>query len=197
MPLVLRLNRLGLRYGERWIFRGLSGELRSGEGGYAVVGPNGSGKSSLLGLIAGTLSASEGSIEGRPPLMRLAWQSPHVLPPPLLSLQEIAQSFWQHKCPTDPKNFWEKWQLSPQKRLDALSSGMRQRFLVGLALSLEEGLILLDEPTTFLDTHYREKVRTEIATLRSSPECLILCATNDPEEASWLSKSLPLPSYGD
>lgn len=195
MPLVLRLNHLGLRLGERWLFRALNSELRSGEGGYAIIGPNGSGKSSLLAIIAGTLSVSEGSIEGRPALRHLAWQSPHVLPPPILSLWEIAQSFWQQKHASVSEDFWEKWQLSPHKRLGALSSGMRQRFLVGLALSLKGGLILLDEPTTFLDAHYRERVQTEIAALRDLPEYLIICATNDPEEASWLSKSLPLSSY--
>jgi ABC-type transport system involved in cytochrome c biogenesis ATPase subunit len=65
----LACHRLGKRFGERWVFRGL--ELELGVGARLIVrGANGSGKSTLLRLIAGLLAPTEGRVElranGRP-----------------------------------------------------------------------------------------------------------------------------------
>jgi ABC-type transport system involved in cytochrome c biogenesis ATPase subunit len=60
----LACHRLGKRFGERWVFRGL--ELELGVGARLIVrGANGSGKSTLLRLIAGLLAPTEGRVELR------------------------------------------------------------------------------------------------------------------------------------
>ncbi len=66
----ITLTDAGKRFNRDWIFRHFNGELTSGHS-YAITGPNGSGKSTLLQVIAGAVSASEGTIR---------YQQPSTLP---------------------------------------------------------------------------------------------------------------------
>jgi len=62
MPIsVLKVENLGIRRSERWLFRDLSFELNPGEI-IQVVGQNGAGKTSLLRCLCGLLTEAEGSI---------------------------------------------------------------------------------------------------------------------------------------
>src|SRR4051812_2389442 len=58
---VLAVSGLGKRYGDRWLFRNLTFNLKQGDA-LVVLGRNGAGKSTLLRAIAGLLVPSEGSV---------------------------------------------------------------------------------------------------------------------------------------
>ncbi|WP_196137643.1 cytochrome c biogenesis heme-transporting ATPase CcmA [Aliikangiella sp. G2MR2-5] len=58
---VLKVDKLGIRRSERWLFRDLSFELKSGEV-IQVVGHNGAGKTSLMRSLCGLLTQAEGKI---------------------------------------------------------------------------------------------------------------------------------------
>lgn len=170
------------------------------EGGqpWAITGPNGSGKSSLLALLAGYLSPSEGCIErlGLSAGPRgLFWQSAHVLPPPELRVQEVIQDFCRQKGLSAEALTKEIPDIPLSAPLYALSSGMRQRLLLTLVLAAPEGLVLIDEPTAFLDPHHKARIWARLRNCLHNPNLLLLCATNDPEEAQLFPNQLSLPAY--
>ncbi len=203
MPLKLHLEKIGLKRNGKWLFRGISGTFCMGES-WAIVGPNGAGKTSFLALIAGSLPPTEGRLqleeEGKPLsfpalLRQLFWQSPAVQPPPDLLVADVVEDFYRCKGLGQPGSFYERWALLPHTRLYELSSGMRQRLLVGLVLEAPQGLVLLDEPGAFLDAHYRQLLHAELHRLQTAGRHLVFCATNDPEEIALFSHTLSLPAY--
>jgi peptide/nickel transport system ATP-binding protein len=70
-----------------------------------------------------------------------------------------------------------------QKRLDEyphnLSGGMKQRVLIGMALILNPGLIILDEPTTALDVISQDKIIDEILRMRDNYSTSLIFITHD------------------
>jgi ABC-type lipoprotein export system ATPase subunit len=67
--------------------------------------------------------------------------------------------------------------------------------MVGLALSMHKGLVLLDEPTAFLDHRYKSIVWEALKAQEAYPERILLCATNDPAEAALFSQVVSLAAY--
>ena len=58
----ISLTNIGRRFNRDWIFRGINYSFSEGNS-YAILGRNGSGKSTVLQIIAGSLTPSEGYIE--------------------------------------------------------------------------------------------------------------------------------------
>jgi len=59
------------------------------------------------------------------------------------------------------------------------SGGMRQRAMIAMALSLDPGLIIMDEPTTGLDVLVQERILRRIREIRSELESSIILITHD------------------
>jgi iron complex transport system ATP-binding protein len=203
MPLRLHLEGVGLKLGGRWLFQGITTTFEAGQA-WAVVGPNGIGKTSFLALLAGYLSPTTGAIHGeiagrlyRPEALsqRLFWQSPAVQPPPDLFVRDVVHDFSRQKGLREEDLAAAYSDLPTGARLYELSSGMRQRLLVKLALTAPTGIVLLDEPTAFLDLYHKEQVLSALTKRLHDPQLLLICATNDPEEAKLFPKSLSLLKY--
>ncbi|MCS6895628.1 MAG: ABC transporter ATP-binding protein [Bacteroidia bacterium] len=176
------------------MFRDVTFSARGGES-WAITGPNGIGKSSLLSIIAKYRIPSEGKLTYEPASVAFAWQSPHVHPPADLHVRDIVRDWQRYKPSEINSDFYDRWKLPAHKPLHMLSSGMRQRLLVGLTLSLTTGIILLDEPTAHLDEDYRKQIQSEIVSRMTNPELLVVCATNDPNEAALFPRILNLKEY--
>lgn len=161
----LKLENVGKQFYRRSLFQGLSLELNSGDS-LALVGTNGSGKSTMLRIIAGQLAPSTGKVSYRlgdrliPSAERyqfLSWSAPYISLFPELTIREqfrLQQQF--KKALLSEKEFLTILDLEAHadKPLRFFSSGMSQRAKVGLALFAESALILLDEPTSNMDSHY-------------------------------------------
>src|SRR6266446_6934547 len=146
--------------GGREVFSCLDFEASSGEA-LAVTGPNGSGKTSLLRLIAGLLTISDGSIglEGGEAELTLPEQA-HYLGhrdalKPALSVAENL-SFWRDFLGggrSDKNKNLASVGLDHTTHLPAayLSAGQRRRLSIARLLAVRRPVWLLDEPTSALD----------------------------------------------
>ncbi|MEH1841264.1 MAG: ABC transporter ATP-binding protein [Nostoc sp.] len=151
--------------------------LQTGEW-LSLVGANGSGKSTLLKLLSRILSPQQGTvlldgkaIHSQPP--NLVAQKLALLPqqqtvPVGLSVRQLVslgrtphQSWWQWELTAQDsvkvEDAIEKTQLEKfsDRLVEHLSGGERQRAFLALALAQEPKVLLLDEPTTFLDINYQ------------------------------------------
>jgi len=146
---------------------------------YAVVGPNGCGKSTLLRALAGLQRARCGTIllhgrnlgdwPRRERARRLAWlaQAPvatDLLGAEVVGLGRFAQGGWLAARQRDDDAAVRRamiatgsWEWA-RRRLSSLSGGERQRVHLARALAVEAPVLMLDEPTTYLDPPHQEDV---------------------------------------
>jgi ABC-type multidrug transport system ATPase subunit len=176
-PIGLSVEGLGKRYGRVWILRDVSFKLKAG-GRLVVRGGNGSGKSSILRLICGLDRASEGAVYGtvhttastaaaasdgesgsispEQLLGLIAYSAPDLrLIEDLSALEQLEfhERFRGFKAGLDAASVLEAALLSGHghKLVGELSSGMRQRLELSIALGTRAGLLVLDEPVSHLD----------------------------------------------
>jgi ABC-type multidrug transport system ATPase subunit len=184
---VLEAERLGKRFGSRWIFRGLSFGVAPGQS-LLLLGANGSGKSTLLKVLAGLLPPSEGEV--RPPdgdpRQAIAYAGlDQSLYPQLTCIEHLEIAARLRGMGSDapaPEKLLATVGLEDAARKPAaeLSSGMRARLKLALALQPGPGLLLLDEPGASLDEQGRVLVR-ELCREQRKRGALVI-ATNDPAE---------------
>ncbi len=173
----IELEGVSKRFRLEWILRRVNLELETGHS-YAISGPNGSGKSTLLKILAGHLTPSRGKVRfwsddaqneiPRDQLYRhLCYAAPYVELIEEYTLREALrfhQGFKPFLDQMTPDDIIEllAFQKSSNKNIRDFSSGMRQRLKLVLALCSEADFIILDEPTTNLDSQgvswYRELI---------------------------------------
>lgn len=162
----------------------------------ALVGPNGCGKSTLLRGLARLLHPKRGHVylDGKAihpmPTKELAKQigilpqSP-VAPEGLTVRELVAQGRYPHQ------SWFQQWSKSDEaltqeameitnivhfadRPLDTLSGGQRQRAWIAMALAQETEILLLDEPTTFLDLSYQIEVLDLLHELNETGRTIVM-----------------------
>jgi iron complex transport system ATP-binding protein len=146
----------------------------------SVIGPNGCGKSTLLKALARLLPLQTGEVlmngcrlselSGRQIAHEMAILPQSPLAPPNLTVRElVAYGRYPHQGGFGKlrKKDKEKVDLALEnislvdladRRVDALSGGQRQRVWIAMALAQDTDMILLDEPTTYLDLVHQLEV---------------------------------------
>ncbi|MFD1430771.1 ABC transporter ATP-binding protein [Lacticaseibacillus mingshuiensis] len=144
---------------------------------WALCGPNGSGKSTLLRCLTAQLTPVSGTVSfaGKPLVswsaqaraQQLAVVRQNNQAKPALTVREVVAL-----GRTPYRHFWQAITLADREAVDAalrqcdlvaladrpflaLSGGQQQRVWLALALAQTPSVIILDEPTTFLDIHYQ------------------------------------------
>ena len=178
----------------------------------AIIGPNGSGKSTLLRALARLLRPETGSVllDGA----AIARMSPgHVarqiatLPQspgavPGMTVQELVeQGRYPHTGPLrmrsdrDHAAVERALELTSSSRfrhrlVESLSGGERQRVWIALALAQEPRILLLDEPTTFLDINHQIQVLNLIKALNREHGLTVVMVLHDLNQASQHAERL-------
>jgi iron complex transport system ATP-binding protein len=175
----LHAHHLSLAYENARIIEDMSLTIPDGEI-TVLVGPNGCGKSTLLRGISRLLKPSQGGVLldshdiWKLPTKTLAKRL-GILPqgpvaPEGLTVHELVaqgryphQSWFQQWSPLDERVTQEALEITgvaefADRPVDTLSGGQRQRAWIAMTLAQDSEMILLDEPTTFLDLAYQIEV---------------------------------------
>jgi ABC-type multidrug transport system ATPase subunit len=161
----ITLQNIGRRFNREWIFRGIDYTFEN-NGKYAVLGANGSGKSTLLQVLNGSLTPSTGTIkyfngdkevEAENVFNYLSLAAPYLEVIEEFSLNEMIDfhfKFKQFKAGMNKDAVAEILNLegSRNKLIKYFSSGMKQRLKLALAFCADTPMLMLDEPTSNLDT---------------------------------------------
>ena len=173
------------------ILRGVSGELRRGEV-TGILGPNGCGKTTLLRALCRLIKADSGSITlcGGTAETDIAALAPKALArrvsflPQQRAVPDItAKTLVSHgrypylgfsrtlsdKDRTVIQNALKTAGVSAfaDRRLPMLSGGERQRVFLAMLLAQNTDVVLLDEPTTYLDAHHKFELMALLSTLKA------------------------------
>ncbi|MGE3620507.1 MAG: ABC transporter ATP-binding protein [Acidimicrobiia bacterium] len=178
----------------------------------AIIGPNGSGKSTLLRTLArlmrpraGTVLLDGDDIRSRPTRavarrLGLLPQSPNV--PDQLTVEELVRrgryphrSWWQQWSRADEQAVAQAMDLAAvadlaARPVDELSGGQRQRVWIATALAQDAEIMLLDEPTTFLDLAHRLEVLDLVGTLHRDHGRTIVLVLHDLADAARVADRL-------
>jgi len=172
----IALKKISKRYRQEWIFRKVNYTFEQGKS-YAILGPNGSGKSTFLKSISGHLTPTKGKItytDNQQPIdkgdiyRQISYAAPYIQLIEELTLQEAIEFHQQFKPfikGIDSKFIIDllQFQKSAKKEIRFFSSGMKQRLKLVLSFLSDSQILLLDEPTTNLDTEgiqwYRQLVK--------------------------------------
>lgn len=161
----ITLQNICRRFNRDWIFRGIDYTFNRGET-YAILGPNGSGKSTLLQVLNASMSPSAGTInytlqdkpvEPSDVFTHLSLAAPYLELIEEFTLNEMVDfhfKFKQYKPGIDKKEVTRLLNLtkSENKLIRYFSSGMKQRLKLILAFCADTPMLMLDEPTSNLDT---------------------------------------------
>ncbi|MXW25925.1 MAG: ABC transporter ATP-binding protein [Dehalococcoidia bacterium] len=182
----LSAEHLSLRYNGRDAVHDVSLDLESGEL-IAIVGPNGSGKTTLLRGLSRLLKPTTGHVlldgeEIRSMAPRAVAQRLAVLPQEHpegvdVTVRELVwrgraphQGILQRATPADHEAV--AWAMEAAdvhdvagRSLGSLSGGERQRAWVALALAQQPRVLLLDEPTSFLDVQHQVEIMALLSRL--------------------------------
>jgi iron complex transport system ATP-binding protein len=166
------------------------------DGGFtAIVGPNACGKSTLLRALARTLKPRAGAVllDGRPinelPSKQVARRlgllpQSSIAPDGITVVDLVSRGRHPHQkllrqwSREDERAVQEAMAATrvselAERPVDELSGGQRQRVWLAMALAQETPLLLLDEPTTFLDIQHQVEVLDLCADLHEQGRTLV------------------------
>lgn len=217
-PALLTLNSIRFGYPKAAVFLGpISLRIERGQF-WGVVGPNGAGKSTLIRLMAGMLSPSEGgcffqdrsmpAIGLRDRARKIAFLPQRITDPSEFAVQEVVlmgryphRSLGIFESPEDHRIAEESMRLTrvlefSDRPLASLSGGEGQRAHLASVLAQEPELLLLDEPTAFLDLKFEMEVLEILDRLRSSKERAVVAVLHDVNLAAMFCSHVLLLHQG-
>ena len=209
----IRLDHIALSYGSRTLLEDVSASFGQGEL-TALIGRNGTGKSTLLRALAGLGSVSAGKIElcGRP----LSALTPHerattvgfvttdrvrianLACEDVVALGRAPYTNWIGRMQEADRAVVERslelvgMSGFARKTMDRMSDGECQRVMIARVLAQDTPVILLDEPTAFLDLPNRYTLATLLRRLAREERKCILFSTHDLDIALSLCDSVAL-----
>ena len=178
----------------------------------SILGPNGSGKSTLLKALSRNLKPNQGSVyldgknlaklKGKVIARKMAVlpQSPQA--PKDLTVRDLVeygryphQSWWQGRSGEDDQCVeWALKETSLMNMSDrivsTLSGGERQRVWIAMALAQKPEILLLDEPTTYLDICHQLEIMELLADFNREHKITVAMVLHDINQAIRYSQDI-------
>lgn len=193
----IKLDSVGKKRGKRWVFEDVSFDIQRGDI-IAIVGESGSGKSTLLRCINRLTESTKGSIffEGKdiktytPPDLRrelsMVFQFPAIFPGTVERNVGYGLKLMGKRSEKRVLRAVDDVGLDRsflKRNAEKLSGGEQQRVCLARSLTVGPKALLLDEPTSSLDTKAARKIEQTVRDLRESHGLAILWVTHDIEQA--------------
>jgi heme exporter protein A len=194
-------------FGRRLIFENLNFDY-SGQGIYGISGPNGSGKSTLVKIIAGIIAPSSGKLLHQSGGKEIISEKLHnyigFVSPYLVLYDEFnavenlrytseIRGISYHTARAD--GLLDQFNIYSRRNdpVKAYSSGMKQRLKFVFALLHSPPLLILDEPTSNLDSSGKDIVYNMMN--KESADRIILVASNEENDLKLCSSVIDLESF--
>lgn len=208
---VLRLEHVTKRFGGLVAVNDLSFEVKERQI-HALIGPNGSGKSTILKTIIGQLPSISGSVfldgadmrsRSRGDVARrMAILMTARMDPELMTCRDVVSTgrypYTGHLGVLRPEDkAIVEQSLRETDALDfadrpfqSISDGQRQRVLLARALCQQPELIVLDEPTSFLDIRYKLELLTILKRMVREEHLAVLMSLHELDLAARVSDTV-------
>lgn len=189
---------LAKRYRREVLFRQFNYTFES-PGKYAILGPNSSGKSTILKIIGGVLAPTTGKVEYSPEASSeevFSFSSPAMELLDDFTVRELFRLHFSFRKPRIPiEEQWERAKLQSflDKKYSALSSGLRNKIKVALALFTDAPALLLDEPCTNFDEANTQWYLSTVQQLWADD--LVIVASNQHHEYEFCTERLTLSDF--
>jgi iron complex transport system ATP-binding protein len=210
---MIQLNNITLAFGERMLINGATTHFECGSM-VALLGRNGTGKSTLLRAIAklGEVSCGEIMVDGRNivdvdirSFARLvAFVNTERVDVEALSAYDLVAigrspyTDWMGRLKAEDRAIIERSmhvagiEHLADRMVETLSDGECQRVMIARALAQDTPVILLDEPTAFLDLPNRYELCTLLSRLAHDEGKLVIFSTHELDIALSLADSITL-----
>ncbi|WKU46423.1 ABC transporter ATP-binding protein [Streptomyces sp. VNUA116] len=196
---------LTLAYEDRTVVEGLDLAVPDGEV-TIVIGPNACGKSTLLRALGRLLKPARGTVllDGedlaRIPTRTIA-KSLGLLPQTPVAPEAITVADLVARGRQPHQRWWQQWSEDDERAVadamartdttalaeravDELSGGQRQRVWIAMALAQQTDLLLLDEPTTYLDIAHQVEVLDLVRRLNRERGRTVVAVLHDLNQAA-------------
>lgn len=212
------VDSISIRYDRKTIIRDFSFQVQEGEI-LSIIGPNGSGKSTLLKAVARQLPYFAGKVEldgvnlksmsAKQIACKMCMLSQKNQAPAdmtvfdLVSYGRYPHKKWFEKLRGDDHEIieWaiEKTHLMEYKErtVASLSGGESQRAWIAMALAQRPKILLLDEPTTYLDISHQHEVLELVRELNSEMGMTVMMVLHDLNQASYYSDRVVVVQDGE
>ena len=207
----IKLDNISMRFGNLYAVKNISLSISKGEY-LTILGPSGCGKTTLIKVISGILTPTEGKvfvdgedvtnvpIEDRD----TGYVFQNIALFPNMTIEEnVGYSPRVRDMPEDERDSIAKDHLELVKMFERagmlpseLSGGEQQKVAIARALASGSKMLMLDEPFSALDARVRVELRYEIRRLVKKLGITVLHVTHDQEEAMSVSDRIILMRAG-
>lgn len=214
---MISTKNLKVGYEEKVIIEGLNVRVNKGEV-LSIIGPNGCGKSTLLKTLCRMIKPMSGNIfiededirkiKNKTISQKICLLSQHNSPPLDLTVEELVyfgrmpHKKWYETRTTEDRKIvdWaiENTGLTKYKNtpIGGLSGGERQRAYIAQALCQKPEVLLLDEPTTYLDISYQLELMELVREINKKFNITIIMVLHELNQASKYSDRLIMMKNG-
>lgn len=215
---MISCKNLKVGYEEKVIIENLSLSITKGEV-VSIIGPNGCGKSTLLKTLSRIIKPMSGGIyiqnesiknlKSKHISQKVCLLSQHNDAPGDLTVEELVyfgriphKKWYESKTKSDEEIVnWaiENTGLKRYKNtpINSLSGGERQRAYIAQALCQKPDILLLDEPTTYLDISYQLEVMELVSEINEKFNITIVMVLHELNQASKYSDRLVIMKDGE
>lgn len=205
---LISAEKLSVGYGRKIIAEGIEFEVKQGEI-LTLIGPNGAGKSTVLKTLAGYLKKMSGTIvidsedmkkiSEKEMAKKLSVVLTERIRPELMSCREVVET---GRYPYTgsfgllseaDREIVEKaietvaMEEFAEADFGAVSDGQRQRVMLARAICQEPDILILDEPTSYLDIHHKIQFLEILRNLAEEKQIVVIMSMHELDFAEKIS----------